>query len=147
MLQPFWKKTVAVLMCTDLCGFAEVAFFLLNNSLQLHYHHETSWIPYKETHTMHNVGLYQFQIQRCAMQSSNRKLDSKKATTDSLDLDLSNQYQIFIANPVICIRSMFALQKITEESLFLKPVGISAVGFNLRMHFWVTVFFRHTVYN
>lgn len=37
-----WENTVAVPMCTDLCGFAEAAFFLLNNSLQLHYHHETS---------------------------------------------------------------------------------------------------------
>lgn len=70
------------------------------------------------------------------MQSSNRKLDSKKATTDSQNLDLSNQYQIFIVNPVICIGSiLFTLQKTTKESLFLKPVGISTVGFNLRMHF------------
>lgn len=70
------------------------------------------------------------------MQSSNRKLDSKKSTTDSLNLDLSNQYQIFIANPVICIRSiLFTLKKITKESLFLEPVGILAVGFNLGMCF------------
>lgn len=70
------------------------------------------------------------------MQNSNRKLDSKKATTDSLNLDLSNQYQIFFANLVICIRSiLLTLQKITKESLFLKPVGISTVGFNLRIRF------------
>lgn len=49
-------------MCTEPCGFAEVAFFPLNNRLQLHYHHETSWIPYKEMHMMKNVGIYQFQI-------------------------------------------------------------------------------------
>lgn len=70
------------------------------------------------------------------MQSSNRKLDSKKATTDSQNLDLSNQYQIFIANPVVCISSiLFTLQKTIKESLFLKLVGISSVGFNYRMRF------------
>lgn len=82
------------------------------------------------------------------MQSSNRKLDSKKEITDSQNLDLSHQYQIFIANPAICIRSiLFTLQKNTKESLFLKLVGISTVGFNLRMCFCITVFFRHTVFS